>query len=219
MGLVCLACIIVVIGLMLIYSGPAVRWVVGALVVFVAAGIFFPLTSNHGGRRLENYCRGNLWRLGMAIQQYASDYGDALPDQGLWQVADYAWDSRIFFCPNTGSNRRNNPDSADQVVTFAATTLRIELTRADTSYRYFGAGLKGHEPGAERIIIAGETVARHRKETVLNVLFLDGHVTAEQAQSLPELCVAKGYVLGHARASVPAAAVPASGVAALAPRS
>jgi hypothetical protein len=77
----------------------ALTWLLGALLLFIAAGVLFPVfTGGHDHSRINCLSRVKQVAIGMAI--YATDYNDRFPLAAKWMddMYPYVKQETIFHC-------------------------------------------------------------------------------------------------------------------------
>jgi prepilin-type processing-associated H-X9-DG protein len=103
-------------------SGGAVCGIVaavllGVVVVFggIMGAILFPVFTRAREKARQASCQANLSQLSMAVQQYATDHQNTLPDATTWQqdISQYVGgNTQLFTCPSTqqsGTSYTFNP--------------------------------------------------------------------------------------------------------------
>ncbi len=72
------------------------------MVNLVLAGMLLPAISMARSKARQVQCTNNLKQIGLSLAQYASDYGDHLPDaQWCDRIMHYAGSRKIFTCPES----------------------------------------------------------------------------------------------------------------------
>lgn len=113
-------------------------------------------STREKARRIS--CNSNLKGIGLSLKQYATDYNNFFPNEGLEQLRsnDYLTDYGIYQCPSTNTRKgEDNEKLTDEIV--------------DYVYR---KGLKDSDDS--KTPLAWDKPENH--EDYGNVLFVDGHV-------------------------------------------
>jgi len=133
------------------------------LIVSIFSGMALPGLSYMNEKAKEASCKSNLKMIGLALKQYALDYGDAFPDgqgpAGFEQLraCGYLTDPKIFVCPSSTA-KVAAPGQA--------------LTEANVSYSYLGSGKT--EANSPDEVLASDDPDNHKDHGC--VLFIDGRV-------------------------------------------
>ena len=136
------------------------------VVVIVLCFVSF-YKSREKTRRIS--CYSNLHAMGLALKQYAQDYGNYLPDKNgaegleLLRAYNYLSDYKVYLCPSTGTTMPPGSNGP------------LEYKYVDYIYR----GGKSMDDRSDSAILWDKPT---NHSNYGNILFLDGHVEGRYGQ-------------------------------------
>ncbi|MDP7398811.1 MAG: DUF1559 domain-containing protein [Lentisphaeria bacterium] len=149
------------------------------LVVVVLAGALLTGCgmdqAREKARRMN--CVGNLKQIGLGLTMYAGDdvkHGMFPDSLGQLHEQKYLVNGMVYGCPSADSPSRS---------------------AADSDYVYVGAGLKDTNRDPKTTVLAYCDPANHDDQWT-NILFLDGDVTGQGAQSIEQAAEQNGWTIG-----------------------
>ncbi len=169
-------------------------------IIAILAAILFPVFATAREKARQISCASNLKQLGLGYLQYEQDNDEMFPvlaDNGFpgtlakpvaqWAVYPYVKSANVYHCPddssvnsNAGSSYRYNTNmqgSSTQVISPAISVAMMDgaaQTGTDNNGSY---GLNVDDGLAS---YWNRIAVRHVGKTLLNVLFIDGHVKASK---------------------------------------
>lgn len=138
--------------------------------------LFVPAYSGGMARAYEHNCASNLQEIGVALRAYAADYDSAFPGPGSGLEAlgtSYAPEPEVFRCPQARVNVRQDSELEEKL-----TQRRGPSGRGDYAYR---PGL--YQDDLPLLAVAADSTYRHRSRA--SVLYVDGHVRIDMADTPP----------------------------------
>jgi len=170
-------------------------------IIAILAAILFPVFASARDKARQASCASNLKQLGLAMVQYCADYDDTMPMNWpaagananmspllLWAIYPYVKSTGAYRCPSDTSNNAssyvyNNNIGYAPTSVFSSPSISVALIEG-----YFpGENMSATSPFGlnqdfntnavtNRVISTLYNVPRHANATIINVLFLDGHV-------------------------------------------
>ncbi|MDR4508256.1 MAG: DUF1559 domain-containing protein [Candidatus Brocadiaceae bacterium] len=159
-------------------------------IIGILAGILLPVLGKAKESARKTQCMSNLKQIGLALNMFANDQDEALPnagngtggDEGMKSLGElfnkyYVNDKKIFRCPSD-----SNVTVATNLLLTAGTPTVANASFQNDRCSY-GYDPRDHtlanDPGvaiAADALGNGTTLSDNHNETGQNVLYLDGHV-------------------------------------------
>ncbi len=146
-------------------------------VMLIMAGMMLPALDQAREKARRMNCAGNLKQIGLGLIMFAGDdveHGRFPDNLGQLHEQKYLVNGRVYGCPSTDSPSES---------------------AADSDYVYVGAGLKDTNRDPKTTVLAYCDPANHDDQWT-NILFLDGDVTGQGAQSIEQAAEQNGWTIG-----------------------
>ena len=146
-------------------------------IIALLASMLLPALARAREMARRTKCISNLKQLGLAMHMYAQDYDDYFPNQGVggpgdWQDVDfypnYISSLAVFECPSDGAFHVTEEKDIWGTTSYAYNNDLTEMDDADTA------------------VACDKSTAFHTSPNIVNVLYLDGHVSAVKSGSATE---------------------------------
>ncbi|MBE7546668.1 MAG: DUF1559 domain-containing protein [Planctomycetia bacterium] len=153
-------------------------------IIGILAGILLPVLGKARESARKTQCASNLKQIGLALNMFANDNGEAFPNKGTGMTSlgqlfnTYITDRKIFRCPSDSDVTEDailGLKPADTI-----TTANTTFSEATCSYGYDDNHTAADDPGvalaADKQGTSTSGLSSNHNETGQNVLYLDGHV-------------------------------------------
>jgi len=150
-------------------------------IIALLASMLLPALARAREMARRTKCISNLKQLGLAMHMYAQDWDDYFPDQTTgataggaddWEFGfypNYISSLAVFECPSDGAYTVTDEANISECSSYAYNDNLTEMDDADTS------------------VACDKAVSFHTNPNIINVLYLDGHVSAVKDGVVAEL--------------------------------
>ena len=149
-------------------------------IIALLASMLLPALARAREMARRTKCISNLKQLGLALHMYAQDWDESFPDLDVTGANNWNAENTKFY-PNYISSLKvfECPSGSD-----AVTTAGANVIGAQTSYAYNDNLTEMDD--SDTAIACDKSVSYHTSPNIINVLYLDGHVSAVKDGSATE---------------------------------